>query len=173
MTLAHYPDGRFREITPPTFDAQIPNWSPDGRRIVFQHSGDVWSIRPNGHRLTQLTFATDDTFSFAPSYSPDGTRIIFSRYTPRGNVDLYTMRPDGSRAEPLTRTNSDEFWAQWAPAGCAHRWRGAVGMRRVEEPCSPGLEVVASALQAPVSGWSPGDGAPHRRIRRSWCDGET
>jgi TolB protein len=116
VTVAHYPSGKFREITPPDFDAQIPNWSPDGKRLVLEHDGDVWTIRPNGHGLTELTFATDDTFSFEPSYSPDGSRIIFSRYTPRGNVDLYTMRPDGTDLKPLTRTSTDERWAHWAPA---------------------------------------------------------
>ncbi len=121
LTIARYPNGKFHEITSPTFDAQIPNWSPDGKRIVFQHAGDVWSIRPNGHGMRQLTFATDDTFSFEPSYSPDGSRIIFSRLTPRGDTDLYTMRPDGSRVRPLTRTATDEHWAQWAPASCERR----------------------------------------------------
>ena len=117
VTLARYPSGRFHEITSPTFDAQIPNWAPNGRRIVFEHEGNVWDVRPNGRHLRQLTSDSNDTASFAPSYAPDGSAIVFSRYTPRGNVDLYTMNPDGSGMKELTRTGTNELWPQWARAG--------------------------------------------------------
>ena len=42
---------------------------------------------------------------------------MFSRYTARGNVDLYTMNPDGSGMKELTRTGTNELWPQWARAG--------------------------------------------------------
>ena len=38
-----------------------PQWSPDGKRIVFVHLdvagnlGAIFTVRPNGHRLRQLT----------------------------------------------------------------------------------------------------------------------
>ena len=115
ITIARHPSGRFHEITPPTFDAQVPNWSPDGKRIVFEHEGSVWSVRPSGRHLKRLTFDSDNTASFAPSYAPSGRSIVFSRFTPRGNVDLYKMNPDGSRSRALTRTKATELWPQWAP----------------------------------------------------------
>jgi hypothetical protein len=50
---------RLRELTPGGLDGQIPNWSPDGRRIVFQgfddQGVDVWAVNPDGTGLTQVT----------------------------------------------------------------------------------------------------------------------
>ena len=78
---------------------------------MFEHEGSVWSVGPRGDHLRRLTFDSDDTASFAPSYAPSGTAIVFSRFTPRGNVDLYTMNPDGSRMRALTRTRADRALA--------------------------------------------------------------
>ena len=108
------------QLTDPSIDAQIPNWSPDSKRIVFEMyppggGAEVGIVNADGTGLTQLTFGNEDTFSFAPSFSPDGTKIIFSRFpSTRGGVDLFTMNPDGSGVAKATRTASVELWAQWA-----------------------------------------------------------
>ena len=107
--------GRLRELTPAGFDAQIPNWSPDGNRIVFQSifqsEANVWAVNPDGSGLTQLTF---DGASLNPSYSPDGTKIIFGHQNNDGERDLFTMNPDGSGVSQLTHTATSERFPQWA-----------------------------------------------------------
>jgi Tol biopolymer transport system component len=102
-------------LTDPAMSAQIPNWSPDGRRIVFQALSNVWAVRRDGTGLTQLTFDTDATPDFGPSYSPDGRTIIFYRLTADGQRDLYTMHPDGSHVRLLRHTADQERFPQWAP----------------------------------------------------------
>ncbi len=110
------------QLTDPSIDAQIPNWSPDSKRIVFEMyppdgGAEVGIVNADGTGLTQLTFGHEDTFSFAPSFSPDGTKIIFSRFpSTRGGVDLFTMNPDGSGVAKATTTASVELWPQWAIA---------------------------------------------------------
>lgn len=117
IATVNFAGGRLREITPFGFDAQIPNWSPDGQRIVFEsfsESGvNVWAVNPDGSGLTQLTF---DDFSLAPSYSPDGTKIIFDHQNEDGERDLFTMNPDGSGISQLTHTAAIERFPQWAPS---------------------------------------------------------
>jgi TolB protein len=108
--------GHLRQLTDPAMDAQVPNWSPDGRRIVFQALGNIWTINTDGSGLTQLTFEPDATPDFGPSYSPDGKKIIFHHASEEGQRDLYTMNADGTGVTQLTRTDSSERWPQWAPA---------------------------------------------------------
>lgn len=52
-----------RQVTDIALDAGHPEWSPDASRIIFNNDltqavGDIFTIRPNGTRLTQLTDVT-------------------------------------------------------------------------------------------------------------------
>lgn len=117
IATVNFAGGRLRQITPLGFDAQVPNWSPDGQRIVFvsfqvDAEPNVWAVNPDGSGLTQLTF---DGVSRFPSYSPDGTKIVFDHTSEDGQRDLYTMNPDGSGLSQLTDTPAIERFPQWAP----------------------------------------------------------
>ena len=112
-------------LTPWSLDAASPDWSPDGREILFNtyydsHPGkfaNVDSVRPDGSRRTALTHARPGVQSFRPAWSPDGTRIVFTRFTPigkkSGRIDLFTMSRDGKGLHRVTNmpqafpTNAD------------------------------------------------------------------
>jgi Tol biopolymer transport system component len=113
--------GNSVQLTDPSINAQIPNWSSDSKRIVFEMyppegGAEVGIVNADGSGFRQLTFGNEETFSFAPSFSPDGTKIIFSRFPSTGGVDLFTMNPDGSGVTQVTRTTSIELLPQWAAA---------------------------------------------------------
>lgn len=85
-----------------------PDWSPTGEAIVFTRSpfggldeADVWTVKPDGSALTQLTdYAFGD---HQPSWSPDGRRIAFiSERT--GHSDIYVMKHDGTALKQVTAT---------------------------------------------------------------------
>jgi TolB protein len=81
--------GRERRVTPWHLRAgDTPDWSPDGRRILFHDnldgpstvSANLYTIRPNGSHLQQLTFEEGGVVNHLGScYSPDGTMITFAR----------------------------------------------------------------------------------------------
>ena len=77
---------------------KLPDWSPDGQRIIFQsdrdktsHFTDIWVMNPDGTGQTRLTYNN----GYAPNWSPDGCYIVFSAGT------LYVMNADGSNVRAL------------------------------------------------------------------------
>ena len=106
-------------------------WSPDGGRILFHpigeslddpnlSSGDLYSIRPNGTGLEQLTHLSAGVQ--LGSYSPDGKQIVFA--TTSGAIagagsdfpDVFVMNADGSGMKAVTRTKNWEGTPSWGAA---------------------------------------------------------
>ena len=89
----------------------LPMWSPLGDRIIFSsHLGggvddaittkDLWSIRPNGSGLQQVTDTNAD--EVVADWSPDGRWILFSRKeSPDYRWELWRSHPDGSHQQFL------------------------------------------------------------------------
>jgi WD40 repeat protein len=69
-----------RELTRDPANDRNPTWSLDGRLItIFSNrsgKGQIWSIKPDGSQLRQLTFADEGLESYN-IWSPDGTRMIY------------------------------------------------------------------------------------------------
>ena len=91
-------------ITPIGVSSLLPAWSPDGEWIAYVrasngNSGDLHLVRPDGtddHRI-----ARNSTF---PAWSPDGRLLAVNRLL-GDRIEAWLMRPDGSEAWPLDRSN--------------------------------------------------------------------
>ena len=72
--------GPARRILEDGYDARLPVWSPDGRRLAFQayhrDTWHVWIVDADGGGLQQVTYGPFDDRE--PFWSPDGTRLAFS-----------------------------------------------------------------------------------------------
>ncbi len=93
-------------------DADNPDWSNDGQRIVARTVGLVIMDRL-GHNREQLTSNPND---FSPDWSPSSNRIAFMRQTGI-NWDIWVVNSDGSGQTRLTTEGSIDGLPAWSPDG--------------------------------------------------------
>ncbi len=92
-------DGTQDEVL--SYDTNIifPAWLPTGRKLLFTHNNQIYSIKPDKTDLQQLTGEPGDNSNY--SISPDGQKIVFN------NIVNYKSRVfitdiDGSNCRPIT-----------------------------------------------------------------------
>src|SRR5436305_8373332 len=95
-------------------EPESPNFSPDGRTIVFDALrggvGDIYTIDLQSKAIINLT---DDKFSdAAPVYSLDGTYIVYNVRV-SGNNKLWRLDVDTKKKTQLTFGTQDETAAQF------------------------------------------------------------
>ncbi len=106
-----------REITIDTTETTWSNVtvSPDGKTLVFDMLGDIYSVAIGGGEATALTSGIE--WNFQPRFSPDGRQIAFVSDRAGGD-NLWIMNADGS--EPYAVSDEPEHIVHnpaWSPDG--------------------------------------------------------
>lgn len=87
--------GHIRTVT--AVRGASPKLSPNGRTVLFEHGGSIWSVGiggGNAHRLIRN--------STMPDWSPSGRSIVYvAGNYPKGNHTLMVARADGTHARPV------------------------------------------------------------------------
>ena len=104
-----------------------PDWSPLGGRIVFTSNADgadpnrpsnIYSIRPNGKGLRQLTHASAGQLYLSSSYSPDGHWLTFAMEpSPNANAQVFVMRSNGTGLHTVTGPDAWSSAPDWSFRG--------------------------------------------------------
>jgi Tol biopolymer transport system component/predicted Ser/Thr protein kinase len=99
---------------------QGPQYSPDGRKIVFEStrsgSYEIWVCDSNGTNLLQLT--SFDRTTGTPRWSPDGRHIAFDARM-ETNSDIYITGAEGGSPRRITTETSEDAIPSWSRDG---RW---------------------------------------------------
>jgi dipeptidyl aminopeptidase/acylaminoacyl peptidase len=119
--------GAATPLTGGTEDDAEARFSTDGKTIVFVHrsitpggrvNDDLWSVRPSGTGLTQLT-TTSRVDEFDPR--PFAGGIVFSRGNQSegaaGYADIDTMKRNGTKVKPLVEGVGSAYVEDVSPQG--------------------------------------------------------
>jgi Tol biopolymer transport system component len=87
--------------------------SPDGRTLIFDLLGDLYTMPIAGGKATRLTHGL--AWDATPRFSPDG-RLIAYTSDRSGTIQLWVIRPDGTGARRITRAITiDVEQPLWTP----------------------------------------------------------
>jgi Tol biopolymer transport system component len=112
-----------KSLSPGLPNAGFPNWSPDGKSIVYRVWGyDDKKVESRGLRLLNLADHSIKVLSTEwdnfPFFSPNGDRILFTRQKADDkDFDLFTMKPDGTGVQQLTKTPGTDGHGNWTADG--------------------------------------------------------
>lgn len=103
-----------RQLTDDAYHNTGPDWSPDGRWVVFQsereEGSDLFVVDTSGSHTRRLTDRPGPDSS--ADWSPDGQQLVFFSERERGR-GIYIMDADGSNVRWVTAG----FQPTWSPDG--------------------------------------------------------
>ena len=111
------PEGPYKEVS---FTVNEGTWmnvdiSPDGKEIVFDLLGDIYTIPASGGEAKLLRGG--HAFEVQPRFSPDGKKILFTSDAGGGD-NIWVMNRDGSNATQITKESFRLLNnATWLPDG--------------------------------------------------------
>jgi Tol biopolymer transport system component len=138
------------------------NLSPDGRTIVFELLGDLYTLPVTGGEATRIT--SGQAYDMQPAFSPDGRRIAFVSDR-NGSENLWIANADGTKPRAVTTTERENYMSPiWTKDGeyviaarGAQLWLyhenggSGVQMTGATGPATPGAPAAAApALTGPA-----------------------
>ncbi|MFC2089408.1 TolB family protein [Bacteroidota bacterium] len=104
---------------------EAPNWTPDGKTLIFNSNGLLYSIPAEGGTPEQIPTGFANRINNDHGVSPDGSMLVISDQTETGSSMIYSLPIKGGDPKKVT-TNSPSYWHGWSPDGktltyCAER----------------------------------------------------
>ncbi len=104
---------------------EAPNWSPDGKSLIFNSSGLLYNIPVKGGTPKLIPTGFAKRINNDHGISPDGTQLVISDQTETGKSLIYTLPIEGGIPKKITLLGPS-YWHGWSPDGktlayCAER----------------------------------------------------
>jgi imidazolonepropionase-like amidohydrolase/Tol biopolymer transport system component len=159
------------EVAPAEFSTSMPRGvvtSPDGRTILFETMGKLWTKPASGGAAKRLTSGTE--MEAYPSWSRDGKTIAYVAWTDKGLGELRTVGASGGSPRKLTQLAGHYARPRFSPDGRTIVFEKGSGGGLVSPKLSdqPGIYRIASTGGAiervTKSGGTPHFGSSNDRI---------
>ena len=108
------PSGKARELTYNRKYHSMPDWSPDGRWIVYVADDGGGSIQLEIVNVSSgdiRALTSDDQVYMDPAFSPDGTRLAYVATKPAGNFNVFIRSIKNGQfvGEEIAVTRDNDF----------------------------------------------------------------
>ena len=103
---------------------EAPNWSPDGKSLLFNSGGRLYTLGLSGGEPRQLDTGFADRCNNDHGFSPDGKLLAISHHL-EGKSLIYVLPSEGGTPRLVTELGPS-YWHGWSPNGetltyCAER----------------------------------------------------
>ena len=89
--------------------------SPDGKTIVFELLGDLYTLPIGGGEAKRIT--SGQGYDMQPAFSPDGQKLVFISDR-NGSENVWVANADGSKPRAITTTERENYMSPtWTPDG--------------------------------------------------------
>lgn len=95
-----------------TGDNRCATWSPDGTKITFIRSNDVWRMDANGSNQTNLT-QNASAGLYPPSWSANGAKVLYSSSA----IGFRLMNADGTSQQAIPGIVKSDHHPSLSPDG--------------------------------------------------------
>jgi Tol biopolymer transport system component len=103
---------------------EAPNWSPDGRFLVFNGDGRLFRLGLEaGAEPVEVDTGFATRCNNDHGISPDGRRLVISDATETGRSCIYTL-PLGGGAPRRVTAATPSYWHGWSPDGATLAYCG-------------------------------------------------
>lgn len=104
---------------------EAPNWSPDGKTLIYNSGGLLYKIPAGGGDPAMIPTGFASRINNDHGISPDGTRLVISDQTESGSSIIYSLPIGGGDPKKITPL-APSYWHGWSPDGktlayCAER----------------------------------------------------
>jgi hypothetical protein len=97
---------------------EAPNWSRDGKFLVYNHNGLLYNISVEGGEPNLIKTGDLKKLNNDHGISPDGTEIVISDQTQEDNLSRMYILPIEGSDNPRLVAGSDtgnSYWHAWSP----------------------------------------------------------
>ena len=108
--VRHFADGKI----------EAPNWSRDGKSLIYNGGGLIWRIPVEGGEPVTIDTGPNRRNNNDHGLSPDGSQLIISDQSQPDNVSrIYILPATGSPSPKLVVSHPTEpsYWHAWTPDG--------------------------------------------------------